>query len=71
MPDRDLEQLRRYPNTRVTVRRFTNERPYILSPIGDPAADAVVPELARRSQEELAVRDPGVEGAAPGDERHD
>ncbi len=45
--------------------RPANERPYILFPIGYPAADARVPNIRRKSLEEVAVWNP----AAPeGDE---
>ena len=38
--------------------RPANERPFILFPIGYPAADAVVPDLQRKSLEEVAVWEP-------------
>jgi iodotyrosine deiodinase len=38
--------------------RPSNEKPYILFPIGYPAADATVPDLRRKSLNELAVFDP-------------
>jgi iodotyrosine deiodinase len=38
--------------------RPDNERPYILFPIGYPAADAQVPDLRRKSLAEIAVWDP-------------
>lgn len=38
--------------------RPAHERPYILFPIGYPAADAVVPDLQRKSLDEVAVWDP-------------
>ncbi len=38
--------------------RPENERPYILFPVGYPAADAMVPDLRRKALEEVAVWDP-------------
>jgi nitroreductase len=38
--------------------RPKSEKPYILFPIGYPAADATVPDLRRKSLDELAVFDP-------------
>ena len=38
--------------------RPENERPFILFPIGFPASDAQVPELRRKSLEEIAVWNP-------------
>jgi iodotyrosine deiodinase len=38
--------------------RPPNERPYILFPVGYPAPDATVPDLARKSFEEVAIFDP-------------
>lgn len=38
--------------------RPENEKPYILFPIGYPAADAVVPDLRRKSLDEVAIWDP-------------
>jgi nitroreductase len=38
--------------------RPKNEKPYILFPIGYPAADATVPNLRRKSLDEVAVWDP-------------
>ena len=35
--------------------RPPNERPFILFPVGWPAADCVVPELRRKSLEEVAI----------------
>lgn len=39
--------------------RPANETPYILFPVGYPAADAVVPDLRRKSLDEVAVWHPG------------
>jgi nitroreductase len=41
--------------------RPSNERPYILFPVGYPAADAQVPDLTRKSLDEIMVEvpDPG------------
>ena len=38
--------------------RPENERPYILFPVGYPADDARVPDLRRKSLDEVAVWDP-------------
>ncbi len=38
--------------------RPRNEKPYILFPVGYPAADAEVPDLERKSLEEVAIWDP-------------
>ncbi|RMH21564.1 MAG: nitroreductase family protein [Acidobacteria bacterium] len=38
--------------------RPKNERPFILFPIGYPAADAEVPDLRRKSLDEVAIWDP-------------
>ena len=38
--------------------RPKNEKPYILFPVGYPAADAQVPDLERKSLEEVAIWDP-------------
>lgn len=38
--------------------RPKNEKPYILFPIGYPAADAEVPDLRRKSLDEVAIWDP-------------
>ena len=43
---------------REILGRPKNERPYILFPIGYPAADAEVPDLRRKSLEEVAIWDP-------------
>lgn len=43
------------------LRRPKNERPYILFPIGYPAADCTVPRLRRKSLDEVAVWDPDSE----------
>ncbi len=40
--------------------RPKNEKPYILFPIGYPAADAQVPDLRRKSLDEVAIFDPGI-----------
>jgi nitroreductase len=42
--------------------RPDNERPYILFPIGYPAADAQVPDLRRKSLDEVAVWGPPTAG---------
>ncbi len=42
--------------------RPKNERPYILFPIGYPAADAEVPDLRRKRLEEVTIWDPRPEG---------
>lgn len=38
--------------------RPKNEKPYILFPIGYPAADATVPDLPKKSLDEVAIWDP-------------
>jgi nitroreductase len=38
--------------------RPPNERPFILFPVGYPAEDATVPDLARKPLDEVAVWDP-------------
>lgn len=38
--------------------RQKNERPYILFPVGYPAADATVPDFGRKPLEEVAIWDP-------------
>ncbi len=43
---------------RELLGRAKNERPYILFPIGYPADDARVPDLRRKSLEEVAIFDP-------------
>jgi nitroreductase len=43
--------------------RPENERPFILFPIGYPAEDATVPDLKRKTLEEVAVWDPPAPGA--------
>ncbi len=43
---------------RQILGRPKNERPYILFPIGFPAADAEVPDLRRKTLEEVAIWDP-------------
>ena len=40
--------------------RPRNEKPYILFPVGYPAAGATVPDLRRKPLDEVAVWDPGV-----------
>jgi nitroreductase len=53
---------------REILGRPRNERPYILFPIGYPAEDAVVPELRRKTLEEVACWNPrpaGAEGGNP------
>lgn len=46
--------------------RPKNEKPYILFPIGYPAADATVPDLRRKSLDEVAIWDPLPGEASPG-----
>lgn len=46
---------------RVLLGRPKNERPYILFPVGYPAADAEVPDLRRKSLDEVALFDPEVD----------
>lgn len=41
------------------LERPRNEKPYIVFPVGYPAKDAVVPDLQRKTLEEVAVWDPG------------
>ena len=43
---------------REILGRPKNERPYILFPVGYPAADVKVPDLTRKSLEEVAIWDP-------------
>ena len=40
---------------RATLGRPTNERPFVLLPVGYPADDAVVPDLVRKPLEHVAV----------------
>jgi iodotyrosine deiodinase len=40
--------------------RPANERPFILFPVGYPAADARVPDLRRKSLDEVSVWNPGI-----------
>lgn len=40
------------------LRRPANERPYILFPIGYPALDAAVPDLRRKTLDEVAIWNP-------------
>ena len=47
--------------------RPRNERPFVLFPVGYPAADATVPDLRRKPLEEVAVFDPPL--ADPGADR--
>jgi nitroreductase len=49
--------------------RPENERPYILFPIGYPAADAEVPNLRRKALDEVAVWDPPPPEAEISDQR--
>lgn len=42
--------------------RPRNEQPYILFPVGYPAADCTVPDLVRKPLDEVAIFDPLVEG---------
>lgn len=44
--------------------RPANENPYILFPIGYPAADATVPAIERKPLEAIAVWNPGVDAQA-------
>jgi nitroreductase len=37
------------------LKRPDNERPFLLIPVGYPAADAVVPKLQRKQLDEIAV----------------
>lgn len=46
---------------RVLLGRPKNERPYILFPVGYPATNAQVPELRRKSLDEVAIFDPEVD----------
>jgi nitroreductase len=41
---------------RTILERSPNERPYVLIPVGYPAADCVVPALSRKPLEEILVR---------------
>jgi len=41
---------------RTILERPENERPYVLVPVGYPAADCVVPALTRKSLDEILVR---------------
>ena len=43
---------------REILGRPKNERPYILFPVGYPAADVEVPDLRRKSLDEVAIWDP-------------
>ena len=43
---------------REILGRPKNEKPYILFPVGYPAADARVPDLRRKSLEEVSIWDP-------------
>ena len=45
--------------------RPRHERPFIVFPIGYPADDAVVPDLHRKSLDEVAAFDPPLPGEAP------
>lgn len=49
--------------------RPKNERPFILFPIGYPAADCTVPDLRRKSLDEVAIFDPP--GVTSGDDSDD
>jgi hypothetical protein len=40
---------------RQILARPANERPFVLLPVGYPAADAVVPELRRKALEDVAI----------------
>ena len=44
--------------------RPKNERPFILFPVGYPPDDATVPDLSRKSLDEIAVWDPRGNGPA-------
>ncbi len=41
--------------------RPQNERPYVLFPVGYPSGEARVPDLRRKSLEEVAIFDPVVD----------
>ena len=43
---------------RELLGRPKNERPYILFPVGHPAPDATVPDLARKTLDEVALWNP-------------
>jgi iodotyrosine deiodinase len=41
---------------RRILERPPNERPYVLIPVGYPAADATVPDIRRKSLDEVCIR---------------
>lgn len=43
------------------LKRTENERPYVLFPVGYPAPEVQVPNLRRKSLQEVSIWDPGVE----------
>jgi hypothetical protein len=43
---------------REILGRPKNERPFILFPVGFPASDATVPDLERKSIDEIAIWNP-------------
>lgn len=45
--------------------RPANERPFVLFPVGYPADDALVPDLARKPLEQVSVWNPGPREEAP------
>ena len=47
--------------TPQSIGRPSNERPFILFPIGYPAPEATVPDIARKPLGEVAVWDPETE----------
>ncbi len=47
------------------LERPLNEKPYILFPIGYPAPGARVPDIRRKSLDEVAVWNPGASGGGP------
>ncbi len=49
------------------LERPGNERPYILFPIGFPATDAMVPDLVRKSLEDISVWNPRAASTRPRD----
>jgi hypothetical protein len=54
---------------REILGRPKTERPFILFPVGYPAADAEVPDLQRKELEELVLWNPT--GPRDGEEPHD
>ncbi len=51
---------------RAILGRPANERPFILFPVGYPAPDAEVPDLRRKTLDEVALWNPGGDGPAGG-----